>query len=45
VVTQNLKSLFFQSGDARLELKKDVRDLKIEEVNKPIGGCFAIIEY
>ena len=45
VVTQYLKGLLFQSGAAKLEIKNNVRDLKIEGVGKPIRGCFAIIEY
>jgi len=37
--------LFFQSGDAELELTKEKSNLKIEKSLKKINGCLALIKF
>ena len=45
VIEENPISLFFQSGDAKLRLKKDNAELFITRSQVNIRGCFVIIEY
>lgn len=45
VVVQNPISLFFQTGNATLNLDKNDTDVVIKEANEPIRGCIAIINY
>jgi len=45
VVAENPISLFFQSGDAELRLKKDNNELFITRSSIIVQGCFAIIKF
>lgn len=45
VIAENPISLFFQSGDAELRIKKDNPELFITRAASELQGCFAIIEY
>lgn len=45
VVTENPISLFFQSGDAELNMIKETSDLNITNAKQSIRGCVAIIKY
>ena len=45
IVTQNPIKLTFQTGNARLELQQDKKDLEIEISERYIRGCLAIVEY
>lgn len=45
VVTKNPITLFFQTGDAILNLNKNDIDVKIEEASESIRGCLAVIQY
>lgn len=45
VVTNNLISLRFQSGNAELEIKRDSSDLNIKPAVQTLRGCIAYIKY
>lgn len=45
VVEENNFSLFFQSGNAELNLKKNDKNLNIQESNIYFPGCFAVINF
>lgn len=45
IVLENQIDLFFQSGDAELDIKRKVADLIIERSEKNIPGCLAIIRF
>jgi hypothetical protein len=45
VVNHNPLTLFFQTGNAFINLTNKYTDIKIEETNEPIRGCLAIIKY
>lgn len=45
VIAGNPISLFFQSGDAELRLKKEEAELRITRSAENIRGCFAVIEF
>jgi excisionase family DNA binding protein len=45
VVTENDFNLFFQSGNAELNLKKNDENLNIQESNIYFPGCFALINF
>lgn len=45
VVTENDFNLFFQSGNAELNLKKGDENLNIQESNLYFPGCFALINF
>lgn len=45
VIEKNPLSLFFQSGEAELNLNQDNLLLKIKKAKKPIQGCLAIIKF
>lgn len=45
VVENNPISLFFQTGDAYLEIRKDKNYYKITTEDASIPGCLAVIEY
>jgi excisionase family DNA binding protein len=45
VVVSNPFKLYFQSGNAVLQLKQSDTELKIQNSEKSIRGCFATIEY
>jgi len=45
IIVNNPFSLYFQTGNAELYLKREDRDLKIQEAKTPISGCFAIINF
>lgn len=45
VITQNPFTLYFQTGDAELRLKKGNKDINVTEALDTIPGCLAVIEY
>lgn len=45
VVVQNPLSLFFQTGDATINLNNNNTVVKVEETKEPIRGCLAVVEY
>ncbi|MEK7664877.1 MAG: helix-turn-helix domain-containing protein [Patescibacteria group bacterium] len=45
VISKNSISLIFQSGDAKLLLKGNSRDMSIEGAKESIRGCLALITY
>ena len=45
VVAENPISLFFQSGDAELNMIKKTSDLNITDAKQSVHGCVAIIKY
>jgi len=45
VIAENPISLFFQSGDAELNMAKETSDLDITDSKQFIRGCIAIIKY
>lgn len=45
IVTKYNMQLVFQSGNARLRLRRGDRELKLRELKKSIKGCLALIEY
>ncbi len=45
VVTKSLMGLFFQTGSAELELRKDSSDLRIKDSNRYFRGCIAVINF
>lgn len=45
VIGKNPISLFFQSGEAELNLNQNNLILKIKKAKKPIQGCLAIIKF
>ena len=45
VVTKNPLNLFFQTGNAVLNLKTDDTDIDINIAKESIRGCLAVIEY
>ena len=45
VVTNNLISLRFQSGNAELEIKRDSSDLDLKTAVQSVRGCVAYIRY
>jgi len=45
VVTKNLIGLFFQSGNAQLELKRDSSDLNLKQALNYYRGCIALISF
>jgi len=45
VVMNNEIELFFQTGDAQLEIQKDKFDLKLEESKIYLQGCLALIKF
>ncbi len=45
VIAENPISLFFQSGDAELNMIKETSDLNITDAKQFIRGCIAIIKY
>jgi len=45
IIGENPVSLFFQSGEAELNLNQNNLVLKIKKAKKPIQGCLAIIKF
>ena len=45
IVTQNPIKLFFQTGNAFLELQQSKQDLEVEISARFVPGCLAVIEY
>lgn len=45
VVSSNFPRLTFYTGNAKLELKKGMKELEIEEMNDSFHGCMAIIYF
>jgi excisionase family DNA binding protein len=45
IIEKNPVSLFFQSGEAELNLNQNNSVLKIKKAKKPIQGCLAIIKF
>ncbi len=45
VIEKNPVSLFFQSGEAELNLNQNNLILKIKKAKKPIQGCLAVIKF
>lgn len=45
VVTQNALTLFFQTGNAVLNLDQNNIDVIIEETDESIRGCLAVVQY
>jgi len=45
IIVKNPFSLFFQTGDAQLSLKKDDVELNIQQAENIIKGCFAVISF
>ncbi|MFH1521711.1 MAG: helix-turn-helix domain-containing protein [archaeon] len=45
VVFENKISLFFQTGDAQLTIKKNDSDIGIKKVSISLRGCLALIEF
>ncbi len=45
VIEKNPFSLFFQSGEAELNLNQNDSTLKIKKAKKPILGCLAVIKF
>ncbi|MFH0857085.1 MAG: helix-turn-helix domain-containing protein [bacterium] len=45
IMTNKNISLFFQTGDAQLEIKKNSGELNIKKSDLYIKGCFTIIKY
>lgn len=45
VVANNEISLFFQTGDARLKIKRKSYDLDIKKANINLQGCLALIKF
>ncbi len=45
VVMENPMGLLFQTGDAKLNLIKDGRDLKIQHATEYIRGCLALLTF
>ena len=45
VVTQNDFSLFFQTGDALLRLKKGDDKIEADTINPSVNGCLAVINF
>ena len=45
VVTKNPIALFFQTGNAVLNLDVNNTDVVIKEVNESIRGCIAVVQY
>lgn len=45
VVVENPLTLLFESGDAKLYLQKEDKELKITEKNPPLQGCIAVLQF
>lgn len=45
IIVKNPFSLYFQTGDAKLYLKKGDEELDIQPAETIINGCFAVISY
>ncbi|NCO00092.1 helix-turn-helix domain-containing protein [Candidatus Falkowbacteria bacterium] len=45
IIEKNPLSLFFQSGEAELNLSQNISALKIKKAKQPIQGCLAIIRF
>jgi len=45
IITKEPFSLTFQTGDAKLYLKKDDIELNIQKIESSIKGCFAVINF
>lgn len=45
VISENPIDLFFQSGDAEVELKRNSSDFVVRKSEKDIQGCLAVIEF
>lgn len=45
IIVKNPFSLYFQTGDAQLYLKKGDEELDIQPVENKINGCFALINF
>lgn len=45
VVTQNPLKLYFQTGNAILNLGEDNQDVHVQEISESIRGCLAIVNY
>ncbi len=45
IIVKNPFSLYFQTGDAQLSLKKDDVELNIKQTDTIINGCFALISF
>jgi hypothetical protein len=45
VVSKNLISLSFQTGDAELNIQRESEDLRITKAKSNIQGCFAVITF
>jgi excisionase family DNA binding protein len=45
IIVKNPFSLYFQTGDAKLYLKKEFNQLKIEQTKNIIKGCFAVVGF
>lgn len=45
VVINNKINLFFQTGDARLEIENQNPDLEIKKANVNFRGCLALIKF
>ena len=45
IVTQKSFGLFFQTGDAFLNLDANNADVKIEETSEFMRGCLAVVKY
>ena len=45
IIVKNPFSLYFQTGDAQLYLKKDDDELNIKQTETIIKGCYALISF
>lgn len=45
IIINNPLTLMFQSGNAKLNLSQNVKDVDIKEANNVMRGCFTVISY
>lgn len=45
VIIKNPIKLYFQTGDAFLNLSEQQKEIEVNKSNEPIRGCLAILDY